>query len=109
MGLRRAHQGEAMGTKARVVILMGVVLILGGCSTARLEETSDGLGGSGARWGVVSYTKARDQDKARDMMTNYCAPKGYRVLSSERNAAGAIQSGSYVGIVHRTYVRFECE
>lgn len=99
-------------------MLVCAVVVLAGCSTARMEESSAALGGSGPRWGVVSYRKARDQEDVRKMMTDYCAPDGYKIVNTDQRAAGIVggsQTNAYGGtigssrIVNRTYIRFECE
>jgi len=96
-----------MSTGARLAVLMGVFLLLGGCSTARIEETSDDLGASGPRGGVVSYTGG-DQAGARALMSQYCGSEGYRAAMVGQRSEQWMGRKSWLYAQDRTYVRFEC-
>lgn len=90
----------------RAIVVAG--LIVAGCSGARIERTSDQLGGVGPRWGLVSFTGDAD-DEARQLMVDYCHPLPYRVTGDavQDRVLWARRSGHNL-MEHRTFIRFEC-
>ena len=96
-----------------IATMCGAV-VLAGCSSARLDETVDCPGGQGVRGGVVSYRYSREQGTARQMIAEYCNPKGYRIVNLTKGPAGeacrnSLDTEETSVTVGRTYLRFECE
>jgi hypothetical protein len=96
------------------VLYLGL-LVLAACSSVRLENATESQMGE-RRGGVVSYRFSREQAAARQIMADYCSPKGYQIVRLSR--ASAEEAGHSIlheedtddssPVVRRTYVRFEC-
>jgi hypothetical protein len=98
----------------QVAAMLCLAVVLAGCSSERLEQTTDCATGSGLRGGVVSYRYSREQAAAYKLAAAYCSPKGYRIVSLNMAAAGEAcrsmaNEEENTAAVRRTYVRFECE
>ena len=100
---------------ARYFLGVALILLVGGCATASLVATSGQLGGvqDGPRWGVVKYRSSgiaaeRSREKARGIMSRYCAPGRYRVVAVNEGLGDPVVFQGVQYPTNAVRVRFEC-
>lgn len=91
-----------------IFVWMGTTILLVGCSTVRLEQTSGVEPGLSSSTRIVSYFDPRDEVEAKEMMAKVCAPASVQIVAVTERRIGRTLIHGQRKELSRTFIRFEC-
>ena len=91
--------------KKKIILSMAIIAsLVSGCGV-KIVSSSDVVGGKvDQRWGVVELVRAAGlnkgrEEKARELMAEYCAPQNYQVQNSANTSGLSAIVGNTIGDV----------